>query len=1391
MKTLVKLLVAIVLGGCLVPALPAALYTDGTATFTVTFVDVAGQYDRRVDAIWVTDSSGRFVKTLRKDAANRQQYLYKWAAARGSYTTVDGYSGATISSWSPVTVTWNCRGTNNAIVPDGDYRFYAEFTDRNNQGPWTTNGITFTKGTSGITLNPANVGANLIAMQIVYNPIITHDIAVRDLAPRIGYPSVVVPVQVTVTNQTSWAESFSVTLSNVTTGTLLGTQPVANLAGSASTNLVFNWDTTGVATGDYVLQAVAGPVAQETLTADNTLTATITVRDPIHDVGVFAVTTPFLLATNTTANVVVTVTNAGDFLESFMVTLTDQTTPRELGITPVLDVAPFTARNLNFPWVGTDLPLGYHRLVAVAEPIDGETLVANNTNGVQALVALGSETNVVIAKGSTWRYHDRGVDLTDTPWKETSYYDGAWSLGVAPLGYGDTWIRTNLYYGTNAARKYPTYYVRKKFYLDSPPASLTLRVLRDDGIVAYVNGTEALRDNMPAGPIGYTNYALTSVGSSDETNYFVFQLGATNVSLGENCLALELHQSDPESSDAGLDVQLSVVSAQLTRVHDVPVAELRVAGDALAGDRVPVSLTLTNRGNATETVSVFLKDLMTGQILGLQTVADLLPGGSRRVSIPWSSLGAAVGDHPLQAYTVVQGVTNLAGAATGTATIRGTGFGLNAVPALGAIGGGCAALTTASNLLLVGAGATLEVWDRSVPAAPTPLGSVRLPGVISGLAATGTWAFAACGPAGVQFVDLASPVHPLHRNTFNSSGNAHGVAVNGNYLYVADGVAGVRVLNIANRLAPTLAGAYYTEGPARALTVSSTRLSVLDQQKGLLLLNIADPATLTLLGAYAGFNAGQAVVATPANNYVVDGNNRFYSLYTLSASSPSLRGTLLLTNQVGTALALNGSTVYAAAGEAGVLVINAASAQPVLAATLPTPGPATALALDSSMLYVGVGLGGFQVYSLAAPLSPVLQGSYPNAVRGADVVIREQLAYVAGGESGVRIFSVTNPASPVVVGEYRAAAHARSLALSGTRAYVGEGQQGLKILDVADPAAPSLLGSYTAADLGYVRNVGVAGALVVASDGRHLTLLNAETPAAPARVGSYDAPAFVFALQVANGQAYLACGEAGLVIVQVTPAGLSFAGSYDTPGFASGVTVVGTTAYVADGPGGWLAVNVADPAAPVPITGGLVSGGAADVAASGNVLTVAGGPQTAVSLDVSTPLTPVTRNTFASLLRALRMSAEGLLIARAEDDAGLVLLSNSTDVDQDGMLDAWEQQIIDLSLATNGPIRTVWDVLPGDDFDHDGAANHAEYAAGTSPVDAGSKFVAWVPAAPTGPSVTLSWSSMAGRTYTIYQSTNLTAGFSVLLDNIPATAPLNTQAVPATASGAFYLIGVR
>ncbi len=88
-------------------------------------------------------------------------------------------------------------------------------------------------------------------------------------------------------------------------------------------------------------------------------------------------------------------------------------------------------------------------------------------------------------------------------------------------------------------------------------SDLTLELIRDDGAIVYLNGTEVARDNMPTGGVDRLTFATDGVGGDDETTPHPHILDAAALIIGTNTLAVEVHQHSATSSDLGLDLALS------------------------------------------------------------------------------------------------------------------------------------------------------------------------------------------------------------------------------------------------------------------------------------------------------------------------------------------------------------------------------------------------------------------------------------------------------------------------------------------------------------------------------------------------------------------------------------------------------------------------------------------------------------------------------------------------------------------------------------------------------------------------------------------------------------------------------------------------------------------
>jgi len=130
-----------------------ATYSTGTLTVSVLTVAPGGGYSpRNVVAIWIETNTGIFVKSLLVYANARKRDLTTWYS-NSNGSTVDAITGATQSSNTTRTCTWNGTNSSQAVVADGTYKVCMNIAD----GRTAFTSFPFTKGTTAVTLTPANV----------------------------------------------------------------------------------------------------------------------------------------------------------------------------------------------------------------------------------------------------------------------------------------------------------------------------------------------------------------------------------------------------------------------------------------------------------------------------------------------------------------------------------------------------------------------------------------------------------------------------------------------------------------------------------------------------------------------------------------------------------------------------------------------------------------------------------------------------------------------------------------------------------------------------------------------------------------------------------------------------------------------------------------------------------------------------------------------------------------------------------------------------------------------------------------------------------------------------------------------------------------------------------
>ncbi|HEY0709404.1 MAG TPA: DUF2271 domain-containing protein [Polyangia bacterium] len=146
-----------------------------TCTFRVTAMTRTanrGYAPRNVGALWVADSTGKFVKSLNVWGNRRLSHLERWVAATRASgmvnNRVDAVTAATMNTHAMRMGVWNCTDFNKAVVPDGEYQMCFEANEASNSAS-LVDCVRFTKARMPVKLNPPDT--TMFTMRVVdYTP---------------------------------------------------------------------------------------------------------------------------------------------------------------------------------------------------------------------------------------------------------------------------------------------------------------------------------------------------------------------------------------------------------------------------------------------------------------------------------------------------------------------------------------------------------------------------------------------------------------------------------------------------------------------------------------------------------------------------------------------------------------------------------------------------------------------------------------------------------------------------------------------------------------------------------------------------------------------------------------------------------------------------------------------------------------------------------------------------------------------------------------------------------------------------------------------------------------------------------------------------------------------
>ncbi|MGE8534030.1 alkaline phosphatase PhoX [Chryseobacterium sp. JV274] len=169
------------------------------------------------------------------------------------------------------------------------------------------------------------------------------------------------------------------------------------------------------------------------------------------------------------------------------------------------------------------------------------------SSGIQA-------QTLIFNKNASWSYKDNN-QAQPAGWNAQAFDISTWAVGNGPLGYGDP-VTTTINSGLTTA------YFAKDFTVDLSTLSDTMElgVMRDDGIIVYLNGEEVVRDNMPAGAVTFNTFSSTTIDGAAESVYNIFSIPKSKFVNGVNRFSIELHNRSTTSSDLRIDAYLKTTA---------------------------------------------------------------------------------------------------------------------------------------------------------------------------------------------------------------------------------------------------------------------------------------------------------------------------------------------------------------------------------------------------------------------------------------------------------------------------------------------------------------------------------------------------------------------------------------------------------------------------------------------------------------------------------------------------------------------------------------------------------------------------------------------------------------------------------------------------------------
>lgn len=525
---------------------------------------------------------------------------------------------------------------------------------------------------------------------------------------------------------------------------------------------------------------------------------------------------------------------------------------------------------------------------------------------------------------------------------------------------------------------------------------------------------------------------------------------------------------------------------------------------------------------------------------------------------------------------------------------------------LSQIGGRIRAVAVSGTSVLYGEGNSLVFADFANPSVPIVRGRLVLPGLVRDIQIVGNHAIVANAGSGLQIIDISNPVAMGKIGFYDTPGTASRLAIDGNLAYVADSSGGLQIIDFVDRAAPRRVGGFEGEALDVGFSIIGGRkiLCVVTYPNGVVVLDATDVTAIQQLSAIESTVpvrtltlSGQTLVVTGrrADN-PTNADGKVYSLANPSLPVKTREGFSSF-DDVGI---ISGNTYYK--GRSDLAIYNLNNNPPSRTGLLDLPGTTSGMALNGTTLYMANGDAGLIAINVADLSAPAIRSTINNGFGAGGITVLNGTAYVAfGGDSSstsvtafpvVTAFNVTDPRNPQRAGTASFFSTVERLIPAGNFLLGTTQSRGIPTFNIQTPLNPAFL-SARAADR-YTHGATKLGNNIVLSGGTLgsgpsyplLTVIDGGNVNNSTPLSTYQ-----LSTSIGIGQAVITRGSAvfvflydqGLRVVDYTNiSSPQIIGTLDFPGFSShaAISADGRYIYAADFANGLRILDCLNPAAP-------------------------------------------------------------------------------------------------------------------------------------------------------------------------------------------------------------------